>query len=67
MFVDSINVFDCQLSCVFIQCFIWDFRKLTFPSHFMIWENFHKNWEISASIQYNGKIKTISRLGMTHI
>ena len=45
--------------------FVWDFRKLPFPSHLRIF--FIKIGEISAKIHEIGKIKTIFGMGMTPI
>ena len=49
------------------QCsdFIWDFRKLPFPSH--LGKYFNKIGKISAKIHEIGKIKAIFGLGMTPI
>ena len=43
--------------------FIWDFRKLLFPSH--LGKYFIKIGKISAKIHEIGKIKAIFGLGMT--
>ena len=53
--LDSINVSD----------FIWDFRKLLFPSH--LGKYFIKIGRISAKIHEIGKIKVFFGLGMTPI
>ena len=45
--------------------FIWDFRKLHFPSH--LGKYFITIGKISAKIHEIGKIKTIFGLGMTPI
>ena len=45
--------------------FIWDFRKLPFPSH--LGKYFIKIGKISAKIHEIGKIKVIFGLGMTPI
>ena len=48
-----------------ISDFIWDFRKLPFPSH--LGKYFIKIRKISAKIHEIGKIKAIFGLGMTPI
>ena len=45
--------------------FIWNFRKLPFPSH--LGKHFTKIGKISAKMHEIGKIKAIFRLGMTPI
>ena len=45
--------------------FIWDFRKLPFPSH--LGKYFIKIGKISAKIHEIGKTKAIFGLGMTSI
>ena len=58
------NVFDCHLSGVSSD-FIWNFRKLPFPSH--LGKYFIKIGKISANIYEIRKIKAIFGLGMTPI
>ena len=48
-----------------VSDFIWDFRKLPFPSH--LGKYFIKIGKISAKIHEIGKIKAIFGLGMTPI
>ena len=48
-----------------ISNFIWDFRKLPFPSH--LGKYFNEIGKLSAKIHGIGKIKAIFRLGMTPI
>ena len=44
--------------------FIWDFRKLSFPSH-LVMTFFIKIGKISAKIPEIGKMKAMFRLGTT--
>ena len=60
----SIMVF-CLLQAWDISDFIWDFRKLPFPSN--LGKYFIEIGKISAKIHEIGKIKAIFGLGMTPI